>query len=74
MHGWLNEDVAWTRLQDMQREIENRRLGAGGAPVTGRAIRALSGLARSAAQSWLRRGTRRRPAQLDAAEPVRDAA
>ncbi len=27
MHGRLQEEVAWTRLLDMQREAENRRLG-----------------------------------------------
>lgn len=28
----MNEDVAWLRLQDMQREAENRRLIAAGRP------------------------------------------
>lgn len=28
MHPDMNEDVAWERLKDMQREIENRRLTA----------------------------------------------
>ena len=28
----MNEDVAWLRLQDMQREAENRRLVAAGRP------------------------------------------
>jgi hypothetical protein len=30
MNRYQNEDVAWLRLQDMQREAENRRLTAGG--------------------------------------------
>jgi hypothetical protein len=31
-----NEDMAWRRLQDVQREAENRRLiAAGGPPTTG---------------------------------------
>jgi hypothetical protein len=35
MRPW-NEDVAWQRLQDVQREAENRRLiAAGGAAYTG---------------------------------------
>jgi hypothetical protein len=28
----MNEDVAWQRLQDIQREMENRRLLAAGQP------------------------------------------
>lgn len=30
MNQYVNEDVAWLRLQDLQREAENRRLQAGG--------------------------------------------
>ena len=30
MNRYQNEDVAWLRLQDMQREAENRRLTAAG--------------------------------------------
>lgn len=32
MYPYVNEDVAWQRLQDIQREIENRRLMAAGQP------------------------------------------
>jgi hypothetical protein len=32
MRPW-NEDVAWERLQDVQREAENRRLIASGGPT-----------------------------------------
>jgi hypothetical protein len=32
MRPW-NEDVAWQRLQDVQREAENRRLIASGGPA-----------------------------------------
>ena len=39
MNRYQNEDVAWLRLQDMQREFENRRLVAGG--ITSTAMRAL---------------------------------
>ncbi len=34
MHGRMQEDVAWTRLQDMQREMDNRRLTRGGADLS----------------------------------------
>jgi hypothetical protein len=30
MHPFINEDAAWQRLQDIQREMENRRLVAAG--------------------------------------------
>ena len=33
MHQYTNEDLGWLRLQDMQREAENRRLIAGGRPT-----------------------------------------
>ena len=29
MNSRMNEDLAWLRVQDMQREVENRRLMAG---------------------------------------------
>jgi len=32
MNGYYNEDMAWQRLQDIQREMENRRIVAGGGP------------------------------------------
>jgi hypothetical protein len=36
MRSHENEDIAWQRLQDVQREAENRRLiAAGGPPTTG---------------------------------------
>jgi len=34
MHPFMNEDAAWQRLQDIQREMENRRLMAAGQPDT----------------------------------------
>ena len=30
MNQYMNEDMAWLRLQDFQREAENRRLAAKG--------------------------------------------
>ena len=32
MYPYMNEDAAWQRLQDLQREIENSRLIAAGQP------------------------------------------
>lgn len=32
MNLYYNEDMAWQRLQDTQREAENRRIVAGGGP------------------------------------------
>lgn len=44
MHGRLQEDMAWLRLQDMQRELENRRLmRTGGEPLGVRLIRFAGG-------------------------------
>jgi hypothetical protein len=34
MRSYENEDIAWRRLQDVQREAENRRLIAAGGPPT----------------------------------------
>ncbi len=34
MHPFMNEDAAWQRVQDIQREMENRRLMAAGQPGT----------------------------------------
>jgi hypothetical protein len=50
MNSRMNEDLAWLRVQDVQREVENRRLMAGApsgnlavstSKLVGRAIRAL---------------------------------
>ncbi len=65
MHQYMNEDEAWRRLQDIQREMENRRLLAAGRPhATLETIRQL------AARAWLLAGLaamrppRRRPASI----------
>lgn len=42
MHPYMNEDVAWQHLQDLQREVENSRLMAEGRPVV--AVEALKRL------------------------------
>jgi hypothetical protein len=61
-HPYMNEDAAWQRLQDIQREMENRRLTAAGQPhATFETIRQLG------ARAWLLAGLaatrppRRRP-------------
>jgi hypothetical protein len=33
MNGYYNEEMAWGQLQDLQREMENHRLVAGGGPA-----------------------------------------
>lgn len=68
MNDYMNEEVAWQRLQDIEREVENRRLMAdGGAPemvhllrLLGRRVWWLAGLA-------MQRPPRRRPSRSDAA-------
>jgi len=47
MYPFMNEDAAWQRLQDVQRELENSRLMAAGQP---RATFVL--LKRAAARAW----------------------
>ena len=47
MYPFMNEDAAWQRLQDMQREIENSQLMAEGQPAT-----TLQLLRRLAAWAW----------------------
>lgn len=61
MYPYMNEDVAWQRLQDMQREMENSRIWAGGS-ANGLAL-----AARLAQRAWIlaglamRRAPRRKP-------------
>jgi len=63
MYSYSNEDAAWDRLKDMQREMENSRLWAG------RSTNLLATLARLAERAWILAGLamrraprRRRPA------------
>jgi len=35
MNQHMNEDIAWLRLQDLQREAENRRLALPAQPLCG---------------------------------------
>lgn len=44
MYPYMNEDVAWQRLLDLQREMENSRLFAqNGPPALARLVRYLGG-------------------------------
>jgi len=62
MYPYTNEDAAWQRLQDLQREMENSRMIAAWRPRLG-----LEALGRIAGRVWLiaglaaRRPPRRRP-------------
>lgn len=76
MYGRQQEDVAWTRLKDMQREMENSRLN--GRSPAGSALPALKALARRA---WLVAGlaSRRAPRRsavlrIEECESARDVA
>ncbi len=65
MYPYTNEDAAFERLKDLQREMENSRLIAGSFPDLGNLIRNL------AARAWwlsglaMRRPPRRRPVRID---------
>ena len=69
MNHYMNEDVMWQRLQDLQREADNRRLFTqnalprllGLASLLGRRAWWLGGLA-------MRRAPRRRPLRLVTAD------
>jgi hypothetical protein len=62
MHPYMNEESAWQRLQDMQREMGNSRLMAAGQPQA-----TLTTIRRLATRAWLLAGLaasrppRRRP-------------
>ncbi len=63
MYPFMNEDEAWRRLQDIQREMENRRLMAAGRPnATFETIRQLAARAWALAGLAAMRPPRRRPA------------
>jgi len=42
MYPYMNEDAAFERLKDLQREMENSRLIAGSAPSLGSVLRNLA--------------------------------
>ena len=66
MYSFMNEDAAFERLKDLQREMENSRLIAGSTPSLGRVLRNvvenarwLGGLATRRAPSWRPMASRR---------------
>jgi phenylpyruvate tautomerase PptA (4-oxalocrotonate tautomerase family) len=67
MRSYENEDMAWQRLQDIQREAENRRLvEAGGPPDEG----GLAGLIAEITWSFVHAlGLKRRRTEVIAVEP-----
>ena len=61
MYQYTNEDVAFERLKDLQREMENSRLAAGSLTAIGAGVRNLSARAWWLAGLALQRPPRRRP-------------
>jgi hypothetical protein len=69
MYPYMNEDVAFERLKDLQREMENSRIAADWLAGVGRLIRNLSARAWWLGGLAFRRAPRRRPVlALDACE------
>ncbi len=64
MYPYMNEDVAFERLKDLQREMENSRLTANGLAGLGSLVRNLSARAWWLAGLAMLRPPRRRPADL----------
>jgi len=63
MYQYSNEDVAFERLKDLQREMENSRAAAGSLAALATLVRNLSARAWWLAGLALRRPPRRRPGQ-----------
>ena len=61
MHPYLNEDVAFERLKDLQREMENSRMAADSLVGLGKLVRNLAARAWLLAGLAMRRAPRRRP-------------
>lgn len=64
MYPYMNEDVAFERLKDLQREMENSRLVAGSLMGFGSLVRRLAARAWWIAALAMGRPPRRRPVQL----------
>lgn len=62
MYPYVNEDVAFERLKDLQREMENSRLAAGSLMGVGALLRNLLARAWWVAGLAMSRPPRRRPA------------
>lgn len=66
MYPYVNEDAAWQRLQDIQREMENHRLLAAGQPgATLELLRWLAARAWNLASMVAMRPTRYAPMRHD---------
>ena len=71
MNEYYNEEMAWRHLQDIQREIENRRVVDGGGPasvtwwlpVLARRVWLLAGLAGRRAPRWRSTGVASAPSR-----------
>ena len=73
MYQYTNEDVAFERLKDLQREMENSRLAARSLAGVGAQVRTLAARAWWLAGLAMRRAPRRRPVPAQTARD-RDAA
>jgi hypothetical protein len=76
MYQFNNEDVAWQRLQDIQREMENSRLLAtSGLPIAMHLLKQLGERVWLIAGLAMRRAPRRhRAGRIQESEAARDAA
>jgi len=63
MYPYMNEDAAFERLKDLQREMENNRLIAGAAPGLGSLFRSWAERAWWVAGLAMRRPPRRSPSR-----------
>jgi len=73
MYPYMNEDVAWQRLQDLQREMENSRLLAqNGSTAVARLAQYVGGRVRRLV-AWARRSRQAEPLVEDR-ESATDAA
>jgi hypothetical protein len=61
MYPYMNEDVAFERLKDLQREMENSRMAADSLVGLGKLVRNLAARAWLLAGLAMRRAPRRRP-------------
>ena len=61
MYQYTNEDVAFERLKDLQREMENSRMAANSVAGIGKLVRNLAARAWWLAGLAMRRAPRRRP-------------
>jgi hypothetical protein len=64
MYPYMNEDVAFERLKDLQREMENSRAMAGSLAELGNLVRLLAARAWWLAGLAMGRPPRRRPLQV----------